>query len=95
LDGRAAHFIERWVQDHIGRLPNASTDDDARAREFSRWLRKDAANSGLSDEQIDSAISTMVGAGHGLVAYICDAMSSTTDLAASSPHASRLADEDI
>jgi hypothetical protein len=37
----------------------------------------------------------MVGAGHGLVAYICDAMSSTTDLAASSPHASRLADEDI
>jgi hypothetical protein len=94
-DQGTMEFIEAWVHEHINVARYRPSDDGARAREMAKWLRKDAAESGMSDADIDGAIAGSIGAGHGLVNYISDAMAAVTNATAANQQASLLADEDF
>ncbi len=88
-------FVEAWVREHINASRYRASDDDARAREMARWLQKDAAGCGISGADIDRAIDATIGAAHGLVPYITEAMAAVSNTTVPNPEASRLAGEDI
>ena len=88
-------FIEAWVRDHINITRYRASVGSARAEELAKWLRMDASARGIPDTAIDSAIAGLIGAGHGLVNYISDAMASVTNSPMINPEAARLADEDV
>ena len=94
-DQSTMEFIEAWVREHINVARYRPSEDGARAQEMAKWLRKDAAESGMSDAEIDRAIAGSIGAGHGLINYISDAMAAVTNATVQNPQASRLADEDF
>jgi hypothetical protein len=78
-------FIEAWVREHINAARYRPSEDGARAQEMAKWLRNDAADSGMSDAEIDRAIAGSIGAGHGLVNYISDAMVAVTNATVPNP----------
>ena len=94
-DQNTMEFIEAWVRKHINVARYRPSEDGARAQEMAKWLRKDAAESGMSDAEIDRAIAGSIGAGHGLVNYISDAMAAVTNSTVQNPQASPLTDADF
>ena len=91
----AMTFIEAWMLEHFDPEVVRSGDQTARVRELARWLRRDAAGDGFSDADIDAAVDSRIGAGHGLVDYLSEAMATDADATVPSPEAERLADEDV
>lgn len=88
-------FIAAWVREHLNAAPYEPSADDVRAQELAKLLRKDAGESGISDAEIDHAITAAIGAGHGLVNYLTDAMIVVADLAVPNASARRFADGDV
>lgn len=88
-------FVEAWVREHINVARYRPSEGEARAREMARWLQRDAAVRGISSADIDRAIDVSIGAGHGLVSYITEAMAVVSNATVTNPQASRLAEEDI
>jgi hypothetical protein len=76
-------WVEAWVNDHVRMARYEPSDDDARAQEMAAWLRRDAAEGGITGTDIDTAIAGSIGAGHGLVTYVADAMTTVTNAAIS------------
>lgn len=76
------------------RVTNLS-DNDARVQELAQWLGRDAALYGISDADIDSAIAGSIGAGHGLVDYLSNAMATVANATVPNPQAALLPDEDF
>ena len=86
-------YINNWVREHINVQRYQRSQDGARAQELAAWLRSDAAGSGISGAEIDSAIASAISGGRGLVDYLSEAMEAVTNATVPTPQASRPADE--
>ena len=71
------------------------SEDEVRAREMAKWLRKDAIGSGMYDADFDRAIAGSISIGLGLVNYISDTIAEVTNTTAANQQATSLADEDF
>jgi hypothetical protein len=89
-------FIEAWVREHINATTYRPSWNGSRAEELAKWLRQDATAAGVSDEDIDTSVAGLIGAGHGLVNSITEAMNRIVNLDVPiSGAGQRLADKDI
>jgi hypothetical protein len=72
-------FITDWISENINPEAYAAPGDQSRARVLAKQCTTDALAAGISSQKLNAAVNDMIGGGDGLVAFISNAMTESTE----------------